>query len=276
MKISRTNKLNKAFTLLEVLIATSIFAVVMVMTTGVISQSATYQNKTKALRDSSEEVARISEMISRDLKAASGPFNLCDQSSKCHLMKNGVAVLKSNGTFLPDLKTPASPVRLSVDDFSSTTYPASVLIINLGASAKFRIYYSQAGSASTPGKIYAKTYSDSYLKTNNWLTPGISSGYETLSITTPAPQKKNLLTTNLIADGNVISTGIAVAAGDNLLDTTAGFTGYTASDVSGASLIQSYINFYVHSRTDGYDSLPPTDRAENYLRSMVTMRNYGS
>ncbi|PIS07830.1 hypothetical protein COT78_01165 [Candidatus Berkelbacteria bacterium CG10_big_fil_rev_8_21_14_0_10_43_13] len=266
MKIIRTNQFGKAFTLLEVLIATSIFAVVMIMTTGVISQSTAYQTKTKTLRDASEETARIADAISRDLKAASGSFTLFDKSNNHHLMKNGVAMLDTDGKFLTTLKTQLAAPN-DVDNF--TTYPASVLIINLESAGAFRIYYSKPG---TPSVIYAKTYDKASSEFGKWYSKVASD--ETLKIVSTAPGNPNLLVKNLIVSTN--NNQISTFEGDNKLDTSAGFTGYTATDIGTAPHAQSYINFYVHSRTDGYASLPPTNRAESYLRSMVTMRNYAN
>lgn len=64
------NKKSKAFTLLEVLIASAIFAVILVMTTGTVSLSSGYQKKLSNTRKTSSEASKISDQLSTDIRSA--------------------------------------------------------------------------------------------------------------------------------------------------------------------------------------------------------------
>lgn len=76
--MNKTSKIKKysAFTLIEILIGTMIFAVVMVITTGVVGQSVGYQSKIRAIRQTSQESRRIAEMITNDVREANGEFSI--------------------------------------------------------------------------------------------------------------------------------------------------------------------------------------------------------
>ncbi len=65
-----------AFTLIEILIGTLIFAVVMVITTGVVGQSVGYQSKIRAIKQTSEESRKLADMITRDVREANGEFTI--------------------------------------------------------------------------------------------------------------------------------------------------------------------------------------------------------
>ncbi len=266
-KASELSVLN-GFTLLEVLIATAIFAVVMVMTTGVLAQTTSYQTKTKNLRDVSEEAGRISDAISRDLKMASGSFTVYDTTTggaAFHLFKSGVALVDADGKFLSTYTTPASIP--TTDSF--TTYLASAVIINLESQKQIVIYESHAGA---PNGVYANTYDKSWLRQYGWWTDPTATNPGVLRLVSSMPANGNILA-NAAFWNHQISTG----TGDNILDTSIGFAGFTATDASDAIAgrrIQSYVTYFVHARTNNYDSLPPIYRGEAYLRSMITLRSY--
>ena len=60
----------KGFTLIEILVSTAMFAVLMVMTTSIIIQSVGYQSKLRAIRAASQESRRIADMLTRDIHSA--------------------------------------------------------------------------------------------------------------------------------------------------------------------------------------------------------------
>ncbi|MEK9156011.1 MAG: type II secretion system protein [Patescibacteria group bacterium] len=68
-----TQKIHKktpGFTLMEILIAATIFAVMMVLVTATTTQAITYQRKLKAMRGVSENARRITDMLTRDIRQA--------------------------------------------------------------------------------------------------------------------------------------------------------------------------------------------------------------
>ena len=262
--MKNSTQFSQAFTLLEVLIATSIFAVVMVMTTGVIAQSTGYQTKTKVLRDVSEEAGRISDAISRDLKTASGSFSVTDSSGTSRQFKNGLALTDATGKFITSSLTTPANISSSLD---TTNYQASAVIINTKDS--IRIYVSKISGIQNI--IYAETCSKTAVDPCSLTAGGWWSGnmLSLESTTTSA----NLITTRITnASANIISS----SSGIDALDTQAAFSGYTA--VTGGQNVQSYITYFVHSQTKDFASLAltPTNRSEVYIRSMVTMRNYSN
>jgi len=73
----KCNFKQKGFTLIEILVATTIFALVMVITTGVVSRSSAFNSKLRVQRQIQEEILRIADMITRDIRSAnaSGKIN---------------------------------------------------------------------------------------------------------------------------------------------------------------------------------------------------------
>lgn len=68
--MNRKMSKKKGFTLLEILIATVIFAAVMTITTGVVAQSAGFQMKLREVRRVSEETRRINDLLITNIKNA--------------------------------------------------------------------------------------------------------------------------------------------------------------------------------------------------------------
>lgn len=69
-------KTKKAFTLIEILIATFIFAMVMVITTGVVAESVNYQSKLNAVRSTTDQTRKFVDLISESVREASGNFTI--------------------------------------------------------------------------------------------------------------------------------------------------------------------------------------------------------
>lgn len=259
--IDSTQKFTKGFTLLEVLIATSIFSLVMVMTTGIISQSSGSQSKIAAIRVVSDESRNLSDTLSRDLRSANGVFKAKDSAGDVVEFKNGVALVDCHSgatkcKFVNDVD-PTNVYQLSSD------YPADALIIaqtdNDSGEKIFKIY----SNGPTVGTLPYSTVSLSAqtLKTSD---PLVANGWYIGDIL----QLYN-------ADGTLlIGSNASQFSTDNLSETTINFSGYTASDVTKSADVQSYISYFINTKTKDYDNLQPTARAETSLRSMVTVRNY--
>lgn len=236
----------KAFTLIEVLIATTIFAFVMVMTTGVIAQSTSYQSKITAVRDSSQESARISDAIARDIRTATAdPFKVTDKDGNSFALKNGIALLNDSGVF----------GNLTGLAGTAPAYSMRVLVISTKDSVQFYIY--DLGQKA----VFAKTYKKDSTFATWWPV-----GANTLKI--------------IGSDGSNILNSIKVEANKissaNQEITDFGFIGFTASDYPTAPNQQSFVSLIVKNRTKNYDSLLASQRAETYLRTMVTVRNYAN
>lgn len=68
----KKNKISKGFTLIEILIATSIFAMLMVVTTSTFSWAVAYNGKLKEMRLTSRNGMKIAEDISTEIRLANG------------------------------------------------------------------------------------------------------------------------------------------------------------------------------------------------------------
>lgn len=251
----------KGFTLLEVLIATVIFVIVMVITSGIISQSVDFQSKIKVTRDVTEEGSRLSDYLSRDLRSAGVPFKASLTSSGATTIefKNGVALLRCSAVSVCVFADNVTPTNISSDPINA--YTANVVIISSKDSDGnhiFKFFYSPSGS----GKVSYLTSSESALSamTMYFYYNGV------LHLQSSVGSANFLLDRVTALAANQIS-------GDKL-ETRIGFSGYTNSDATGAKNYQSYITYYVYSRSKNFGSLRPAQRAETSIRSMITMRSY--
>lgn len=69
-------KIKKGFTLLEILIASTIFAVVMILTTAIVSQGGSYFSKLRAQKAVSEDTRRLADLVARDFREARGAMKI--------------------------------------------------------------------------------------------------------------------------------------------------------------------------------------------------------
>lgn len=102
---NRDKKLN-GFTLMEVLLASTIFALILVFTTAAVSQSSNYQSKLSMINKTSEETRRLSDLITSTVREANS--NLVVKAKICgngaaatnHSFKNGIAIIRLTGSGL--------------------------------------------------------------------------------------------------------------------------------------------------------------------------------
>lgn len=147
-------KYSKAFTLIEVLIATMIFAVVMVITTGVVGNSVKYQTKIRAVRETSGETSRLADLITSDIRSANSkidytaffPLNAVFPL----VFKNGVYISEYNVS-MNYYEAPSGP------DSSTSPWLGTELVVGFADTSgitKYRCY------ASYSGKVYFSQSSD--------------------------------------------------------------------------------------------------------------------
>lgn len=257
--IRKNLKTKKAFTLLEVLIATSVFAIVMVMTTGAISSSSNYQAKIKAMRDVNNSSNKIADSIARDLRSAEGEIKVkANAGASAVTFKNGVALAlcDASACTLKDNTAPA-------DNFGNPD--ANVLIINTKDSSGNAIW-----------KVYTINNNVVYLTSaepDHYLH---FTSYDAASKTYALLLKSTLnsLITNLMSAPGINDDTHALSD-SNTTENSVIFSGFTYVD-GGTTRAQSYVSFSVTSKTKNYDILAsrPSERASTTIRSMVTMRNY--
>lgn len=257
--MKNNSEFKKGFTLLEVLIATGVFAVVMLMTTSIISQSAGYQSKIKAIRQTSEESSHLSDMLARDLRAATGSFKLSltptDPSPKN--IKNGVALIRCSATGCAlNAKDMASPQDVSSVPLDAISDTIIISQKNDAGDQVFKIYQDQPTGSGSYKSVDGKTVSAAVLAPalNPWFKNG------------------NL---SLVNAANVpVLTGLTPLTNITQLETYIDFSGYTRVGDAAVQKQQSYVSYSIHTQTKDFALLNPSRRAETTIRSMITMRNY--
>ncbi len=107
------NVSQKGFTLIEVLIASTIFAMIMVMAVGIFSWASAYNSKLREMRKTGQDSREIMNMISDDIRQANGSATLKNGFNNVTIGE--LAILKCD-----------SPVNCSVIESYQTTKDDSV------------------------------------------------------------------------------------------------------------------------------------------------------
>lgn len=245
---TKPRNVRRGFTLMEVLVASSIFAVVMVFVTGAVVASSNYQSKIRIMNQTSEESRRLADMITRDVRSAnfklsinpngtsssggggtSGSTIIGDGTtlSDVYNFKNGIAIIKS--------------MQVSYYSQNSLTHEpidADTLIISLKDT--YKIYSTKSIGPDTYGLYYREIP---------------RAGNDTLYVTGLFPTILSELNNYLISKEN--------------LSVDVKFGGYAPDDlhVTGQPMIKFYIS--VGSQNEGTYNYYKTA-----IRSAVTSRSY--
>lgn len=258
------NQIKKGFTLIEILIATTIFATIMVMTTGVVAESSGYQMKLKAVRGVSEESRRLADLITRDIRSANTggiiKANYTGSSGNRTYTLNyqqGLALFNCN-----DSSCYSRHFRGGTPD-SSNAAPSNYSSGTSSLKANTLVIFRAKGDGTTEYKIYQNWDSKFYLYTADY------------SSTTP-PDLDSLLPT-------VQKTENVISSDDVATEIT--FGGYGKADctpnpaicpINSAQIlkIQNYVMYYIHTKSVDFNNLPANSRAETELRSLITARSF--
>lgn len=224
----------KGFTLIEILIATAIFATVMVIAVATISSSMDYRNKLKEIRTTSEEVQRIADMITRDVRETRGDmdkitFDNTPANAKTDY-KKGIILLKCNWG--------PSNYCQNIADSAIADSGADTMI--LFSKNSLSIY------AVKEGKLY-------YLK-NSTPTP------DTILYDNPS---------DLISNDSYI-----ISDSSNYINLDFGGYAPKASTVLLQPYLSFKIKSKTGPNAGDYDTLPSGMRGRAEIDSSVTMRNY--
>ncbi len=234
--MTQINRKTKGFTMLEVLIATSLFVVVLVITIGTVGFSAGFQNRISSQKRATDEIRRISDLITRDVRSATSEAKIV-QGTDSISFKNGLVEL--NCIESCQIKNNIIPsAEVSGDNYQNG---ANVLLIATADS--YKVYFSEGNSTKFPA-IYFKEIKFSTLKNNAISTQEIM---------------------NIRTNDYLISS--------SKLDTKIGFGGYCPNESVG-SLLQPYAQYYIRSQSKNYVTSRVQDRAQATLRSSVTSRKY--
>jgi len=231
----------KAFTLLEVLIATAIFAVVMVMTSGIVAQSSGFQTKINVQKDAGEQTRWMADLISNDVRSAGKNLVIQVTSGAFATYPSGVALFKCD-------KRPPLDKCTAVFDTSPTNPPTDIaaysgntLVVRDKTSGAWIYYFDTRTKKAYRGQ----TSSSAVLMTQIIL--------------------------NIAVDRNKLFD-------DSKFAPILSFGGFSPTSPSATGTIkqQSYVLFNIDVKTKNFGSLSPAKRAETSIRSMVTSRNYNN
>ena len=238
---TKSNKITKGFTLIEILIASSIFAIALVFTTATISQGGSFYSKLKAQKSTSEDTRKIADMLSRDIRAAntgfSYTFNPANPSDVTEY-SYGLALLSCR-PLCTSTYNPSAPSVMITNDFNINSN-ALVVGVKSDNIISYNVYYSKYSQYTPvftgPTGIYFKSFSS--LPTLDQIA-------------------------NITTSSNLLS--------DAKNDAAVSFAGFTPGWSVKA---QPFVKFRIESKTKNFDNLPVPQRSYNIIESMVVTRNY--
>ena len=239
------NKIRPAFTLIEILIATAIFALLMVVTSGIVAESSGYQAKIKALRNASIETRKVADFISNEVRSANGSGTINYENSgglKSKTYSSSLAI------FACDTEN-CDPVHL--DDTGAlgfakadrTNLQGNVLI-TFAKEDNIVHAHILAYNSADEGKLYLKNVSGDFNLNDEFGSMG----------------EDDLCSGKSVTD----ETGVGLAVN---------FGGF-APATDDSHLRHPYVTFLASAKTWGYDDLAPVQRATASIRSMVVIRSY--
>lgn len=251
---------SKGFTLLEILIASAIFATVLVIATVAVGSSSGYYNKLNQMRKTSEETRKLSDMISRDVRGVTVKSDIEAWNSSSYperTYNHGIALLNYVGNnqyqFTNYDATPSASIGSGVNVSAGTFTPnANVLIISTKTS--YKIYV--AGVSGTACPVNTVCYKE-ILKSDPLLI-GLTH-----------------LPHSIVQSTNTVITS-------DRLETNINFGGFVPnSAVLPADYQQAYVRLFITSKTKPSDSsltysdLQNNKRALSQIRTIFTARSYG-
>lgn len=232
----------KGFTLIEVLIASAIFAMALIFTTATISQGGSFYSKLKAQRESSEDTRKIADLLTKDIRAANQEFSYIfdPETGVATDYKYGIAILSCRSLCTKDY----NPSRPSVATSNEFEGKGNVLVAGIkkeDSTVLYKVYFSKytqyTPSFSEAIGIYSKSFT---------VLPSLD---EIAAV----PNDEN----------NLISSD----ANDSSLDLAGAAPGWD-------NKVQPFVKFRIEAKTKNYNSLAAAQRADNIIESMATTRNY--
>ena len=236
-------KIKKAFSLLEILISSTIFALIMIMTTATIAQSSSYKNKLRAQREVSEDSRRLADQITRDVRNSTEKATI-QIGSTTKTFKNGLALLNCHTGSCSFVNDTSLSNDIDYGNFFSSPFSFSYNANVLVATTKdgYRVYMTVKNSINSSG-VYYKLFSGT-----------------------------SKLTSNDIVSMNVPN---QITSANN--ETVVNFGGFAPNDALAlGSSQQPFIQFYITSRTKDFDNLSTSERALTQIKSSVTSRSYNN
>lgn len=164
----KIKKIRRAFSLMEVLIASTIFALIMVIAAGVLAQNSGYDARLTKMRETSEGSRRIADLLTREIRAANDPITIdknllwIDGSSNCDspstdtiTISSGLALLDYNNEFTLNKYCLGYGHLININTLNGH-YNNRVLIVSLKDS--YHIYLSAKQDSTSENYLYYKSF----------------------------------------------------------------------------------------------------------------------
>jgi len=231
-------KTKKAFTLIEILLATAIFAVIMIMVVATFSMTASYNNRLRETRRVGQEVRMIMDNLTKDIRLANGSAKFRFGSSPPLSI---VEVFIFRCLTASCNKSPAydNPWRPPLIDI-----PVDNTLLILKKDEKKAILYRLEQVAGINHKLTRSEYT---VPPNTW-------------------------DENLILKMSDFSNPVILQPDDQTINIWTYFGGFSPSKVF--RIQQPFVEIYIIGETYDYNLQNPNMRAKFHLRTTVETRDY--
>ena len=248
--------MKKAFTLIELLIAATIFMIVMAMVASIMSWSSNYIGKLREMRNALTDGNKIAEMISSDLRLANGEAQINDNRTTPSEKIGEFVLLQCNNNSRTDCLARDGFVYAGSDEHgiitalndtdSATTYDASnlsdILIVQKDRNKYIRYHSEYSGSGGTGTENYNIFRSESTLPAIIDLSSAPAGGWKKLN---------------------------------NNTSVKAVFNGFVNNKAAGnPRRLQPYIRFALKAQSINYSQVLAPQRSTMILRSLIASRDY--
>lgn len=264
----KNNKL-KAFTLIEILIASTIFAGILILTAATLAQSGVYQSRLTAMREASEESRKMADLLTREIRSANSPFTMLLHGTN-YSFKNGVAILDcrwpdTGGVYCNPVNNNVPSSTLNLD---SPFVSINAEFIVISTKESYKIYAAETLELFHPSVITEIPFGVYYKEFPK-------SSYPTISETDIAglidPDGNNIISKKkLQSDGTY----------QGAYDTRINFGGFCPDDDyiknNPTKNQQPYVQFYLVSRSKYYNDQARNSRYQSMIRTAVTLRSYNN
>jgi len=253
------------FTLIEIIISVTIFSVVLILTTGIVGQSAGFQSKIAAQKEAFQQVRGISDMLSSDIRGANigGDIEADINLDPSPILSRGEKAYTS-GLAVFNCRIIGSVDNCLFVHFSKTDNGFLSIMTNYNDPSDLQTAADFNGNTLVIQKSVPET------------------GNKSVIVYHLYDQKlyRNVFT---IAKDDLFGLSDRIASirisanqiSDDDHEMTLSFGGY-APDDEGMKIfpLQPYVSYYLRARTFGYDSLKPVFRGESEIETTLASRNY--
>lgn len=243
----------KAFTLIEILIATAIFALVMIIVVAIFSWAAGYNNRLKETRRVGQEVRTAMDDLTKNIRLANGSGKLTLSSTLIDQSIGEITFLRCSGT---------------VNSLNSSC------VTRMGSVTPFR--YMNNITATNTDPTGSAINSNAILILNK--DQGKAILYRTVAVSATNYQirkaEKQIADWNTVIDFTIANDDLTQAVSLNPDSTSIRiwFGGYGADKKSRNQ--QPYSEIYIIGETKDYDRAQPTMRSRFHLRTLIESRDY--